>query len=273
MSARFQAAFVSEDAKIAAVHAAGLVALWGFLTLIFKAGFAKYPELHKKAAYFAYLTTAMVPIVVLSVAGFYAMDNLTRDSTSQMRLLEEAPGAITACRMQITYQIFSLTAAAIHGAPINTIEMIMHHIGAGLIGFLSLAPYVQTYAVFYGGFVELSNIPLTYIDICKHWPYLRKAYPTFHDVNRIVFAFVFVVLRNVMWPYYTCKLGYDLYMLKDSLPYSVIGGTMFCMISLTALQFIWGKLIIGMAVRSIKGLSGGGDKKKREEKAAAKKDS
>lgn len=89
--------------------------------------------------------------------------------------------------------------------------MLMHHIVTGTLGYFCLAPYAHYWAPFFFGMVEITNIPLTGMEIFDFFPDYQKKFPLFHDVLRGCFVLGFYIIRLMMWPY----IGY--YFVKGSL--------------------------------------------------------
>ena len=52
--------------------------------------------------------------------------------------------------------------------------MIGHHLSTGILGYLCLHPFVHGYIVFFGGVIEITNIPLTFMDIFKGFKSLQN---------------------------------------------------------------------------------------------------
>ena len=48
--------------------------------------------------------------------------------------------------------------------------------------------------------IEITNIPLTAIDIFKHYPELIKQHPAIYTALRNFFAVSFIAFRLIMWP-------------------------------------------------------------------------
>ena len=116
-------------------------------------------------------------------------------------------------------------------------------------------------AFFFFGMAELSNIPLTWIDLTRQMPSLRESYKQVHAFFQLFFVIVFLLIRCVIWPVRVLFVMYRISLfvnrgLIHSVPvaYGFMGTTML----LTALQLVWGRKILFLAIRSY----GGDDKAK-----------
>ena len=56
--------------------------------------------------------------------------------------------------------------------------------------------------MFFFGVAELTNIPLTIIDVFKYLPALKQNYPNLNEFFRSSFAILFIILRLILWPIY-----------------------------------------------------------------------
>jgi hypothetical protein len=139
--------------------------------------------------------------------------------------------------------------------------MIIHHVSAVLTSVVAMAPFLQHDAFFFFGMAELSNIPLTWIDLTRQMPSLRENYKQVHAFFQLFFVIVFLLIRCVIWPVRVLFVMYRISLfvyrgLIHSVPvaYGFMGTTML----LTALQLVWGRKILFLAIRSY----GGDDKAK-----------
>lgn len=87
-------------------------------------------------------------------------------------------------------------------ADLRDVTMIVHHVLVTLLAYMGLHPYVHIDAMFFFGVAELTNIPLTIIDVFKYLPDLKKNYPAANEACRSIFAVLFIVLRLLVWPVY-----------------------------------------------------------------------
>lgn len=80
--------------------------------------------------------------------------------------------------------------------------MIVHHSLVVVLAYMGMRPYVHAAAMFFFGMAELTNVPLTVIDIFKYLPWLKKSFPQVNEAVRAIFAVLFIILRMVVWPYF-----------------------------------------------------------------------
>jgi hypothetical protein len=133
--------------------------------------------------------------------------------------------------------------------------MIGHHLATFSLAYFGLNPYVHYYALFFFGFAEITNIPLTMVDIFKYFPDLKEKFPTLNELCRVSFALSFIVLRLIVWPYvsYTFWVG-SINLLQSGEAHSsfVVFVFLAANIFLTGLQFFWGSKIFGFLFKSNK---------------------
>ena len=71
--------------------------------------------------------------------------------------------------------------------------------------YISTRPLIHFHAVFFGGISETTNVVMTFVDIYKHFPELRKTavhggWPmALYTPIRAVFAISFIIVRLIMW--------------------------------------------------------------------------
>lgn len=126
--------------------------------------------------------------------------------------------------------------------------------------------------MFFFGVAELTNVPLTLIDIFKYLPDLKKNYPAVNEGIRSIFAILFIILRLILWPVYCYPFWvHSLQLLlidqsptnaitvffndvlkvtplaSDTVCHSkfVVGFFLFANVLLTTLQYYWGVTIFG----------------------------
>ena len=80
-----------------------------------------------------------------------------------------------------------------------------HHVGLAILAAICLMPYLQHYAPFFVGVIEISSVPLVIVDLFhpKHFAYVAASHPFLSAINeamRLVFALSFLVLRTVYFP-------------------------------------------------------------------------
>mmetsp|Transcript_22435 Transcript_22435/g.32719 ORF Transcript_22435/g.32719 Transcript_22435/m.32719 type:complete len:267 (+) Transcript_22435:90-890(+) len=131
--------------------------------------------------------------------------------------------------------------------------MIGHHLVTGSLAYFGIHPYVHYYGLFFFGFAELTNIPLTLVDMFKYFPDLKEKMPVLNEFCRITFAVSFIIVRLIMWPYisYGFWVG-ALDLLRTGRAHSTFVVAVFfgANLFLTGLQFLWGSKIFGFLFKS-----------------------
>lgn len=115
-------------------------------------------------------------------------------------------------------------------------------------------PYGQSFAIYFYGIIELTNVPLTIVDIFKYFPHLAKAYPLVNDMARYSFAVSFFVLRLSLWPYFLYSLWVVcIHILFDPNPKYPSLTVMILIVSiiLTYLQYFWGYKIVYFVIKTL----------------------
>lgn len=166
---------------------------------------------------------------------------------------------------------------------LREIPMVLHHIGmfstaAIAMGILSNGtPILGYYAPFYFGLVELSSLPLIVVDIFhpKHkvWhkyltsterpPWIMKL----NELSRLVFAFSFLLVRTMAFPYVSVVGVLADVLEVTSLPLEERNNVpdlpllimAFLNVLFSFLQLYWGSLLIRQIIKLIRG---SGDTKK-----------
>jgi hypothetical protein len=126
--------------------------------------------------------------------------------------------------------------------------MIGHHLVTGSLAYFGLAPYLHYHGLFFFGFAEVTNIPLTFVDIFKYMPELKEKIPIFNEVCRITFAVSFIIIRLIIWPFISFDfVKGSIALLQSGKAHSnfVVGFFVFANVFLTGLQFFWGSKIFG----------------------------
>jgi len=116
------------------------------------------------------------------------------------------------------------------------------------------------YASFFFGAVEISSVPLVFVDLFRAFPELTERSSALHTCNemmRSIFAVSFVILRVLYWPCVTYTMLYDMRVaasLSDLRGFHVqIGYLLFCAVALTLLQQYWGFKVIRAVIKMIIG--------------------
>lgn len=242
-----------EDTLTAVRFAGVYLIVWYGLTLALRrVKAASAPGLKGQEKQVAYLLTGTIPIALLCWGGVKNAAVLFGPQDPEFRLLTAIPAALSVCHQQLAYQIYAVIGGIIVGPPLNAPSMFLHHFSAGFCGLFSFLPFIQFYSIFFGGIVELSNIPLTWIDVAKTVPSLKKAYPGMYSGARICFALLFVLLRNIMWPYFAGLMCRDVYILRDRVHPAGQIFLYFAAAALTGLQVNWGYVVMRNVLRAVK---------------------
>lgn len=131
--------------------------------------------------------------------------------------------------------------------------MIGHHFVTCLLAYFSLHPYLHYAALYFMGLAELSNIPLTLIEVFESFPALAATFPLVYELSRYTFVVSFLLLRIVFWLYYSIDFWQgSLSLLIQGTAHSnfVVGFFLFSHVFLTGLQFFWGIKILRMVVEA-----------------------
>lgn len=175
--------------------------------------------------------------------------------------------------VQIGYQLWALPVGYFFVG--ETPAMLFHHVQVVVVGCLSAFFWngFRYVTPFFYGLIEISSVPLSIINHFKTHPDLIKKRPGLYTAVRLVFAFVFLTVRVVMWLpnmfdwlkvcgilCYTCTTGPC---------YAGLGLSMLAGFGLTVLQLIWAsKIVEGL----LKIVTGSGKEKKTSAEGNGKKD-
>ena len=137
------------------------------------------------------------------------------------------------------------------GHDLFDVSMIVHHILAFAFSLNILNPFGHYFVIFYFGIIELTNIPLTVMDVFKYFKEWKEKYPVANQITRIVFALSFIFLRLIMWPIRSVEwwVGCAELLVSGKAHDALV--VSFCLLSalaVTILQFIWGYKIFGFLV-------------------------
>ncbi|CAM9673426.1 unnamed protein product [Chrysoparadoxa australica] len=152
----------------------------------------------------------------------------------------------------LAYQVYDL-AATIAIAKLCKMEMVAHHIIAvGLAYQLLRDEYCHYYAVFFLGLTELSSVPLSVVDIFKHFRELGDKYAGLNTALRLAFAVLFLLVRCIWWPLVSVQFYQDTFESFSKGTVHDTGVVLFFLVSnilLTLLQWYWGFLIVRAALK------------------------
>lgn len=136
--------------------------------------------------------------------------------------------------------------------------MLAHHVGMAIVALTVVGGMCDHYAIFFFGFIEISGVPLSIVDVFhpkhKEWHAYERASPrlqAFNDAVRKAFALAYLSVRAVYFPYVIAA-----YTLPDmwglaQLPLAERGGrsaaTFYAVgllgVLFSALQMYWGYLV------------------------------
>jgi hypothetical protein len=121
-----------------------------------------------------------------------------------------------------------------------TFQVLSHHFSTVVLSAMTLAPYVNTYALFFIGIAETSTIPLTIVDSIKC---MDLNFPRLMVASKVTFAVLFMVFRVAAWTIVNLLFWYDTISRYPDIPKF---GILFCIgsLGLTGLQYYWAKLIM-----------------------------
>ena len=142
----------------------------------------------------------------------------------------------------IAYQFWNLLLC-IFNSDLGSWEMIIHHGFAATASIVGMHPYQQQNALYFYGVTEITNIPLTVVDVFKFFPELKQRYPTVNALARYSFAASYTILRLMLWPFQSVAIWKTSIQLLNSGEYHSFAAVIFVLvthIALTILQYFWG---------------------------------
>jgi hypothetical protein len=123
-----------------------------------------------------------------------------------------------------------------------------HHTVTATLAFFGTNPYVHYYGLFFFGIAELTNVPLTFVDVFKYFPDMKAKYSIVNEVSRVIFALSFIILRLIVWPVISLEFwreSFKLVQTGEAHNNFVVIFFLFANLFLTGLQFMWGSKIFG----------------------------
>ena len=132
-------------------------------------------------------------------------------------------------------------------------------------GTLLRIPFFPYYVPFFYGFIEISSLPLIFVDLFRWIPALSKSAvgSAFNELVRVLFVITFLSLRCVMFPHiiltklwpdmYTAYMEGDVRMNFSLFAYQLVGSSF-----LMFLQMLWGYKIMRVVLKG--NVTGGGAK-------------
>lgn len=152
--------------------------------------------------------------------------------------------------------------------------MLLHHIAMFLTATLALGvwsgghPLLGYYAAYYFGVIEISSVPLIFVDLFhpkrRAWfHYLKNSAPkslhSFNEMNRVLFAILFLLVRAISFPYVSfCSVIPDILHvaalpLEERRNVSVVPLYSMAALNLffSCLQFYWGTLVLRQVIKTL----------------------
>jgi hypothetical protein len=158
----------------------------------------------------------------------------------------------------LTYQFWNFVFCASVTELRDTITL-LHHVASGLCAFFSMHPFLQYYGLFFYGVPEVTSVPLTFVSLCKSFPFLKTDYPRLHEISKWTFGILFLIIRLILWTYVSAMFWMDtVNLVLHGTPHSMFVVGYYCIanVILTSMQYFWGYKIISQM------LNGGKEKKK-----------
>lgn len=138
--------------------------------------------------------------------------------------------------------------------------MIMHHAATCMLQVLGFLPFLHSECFFFIGIAEITNLPLTWMDVCKAKPEWKERWPNAYSLNQLVFAIAFLSIRVVIWPMRAIPVWWELGGLlaagqvrNETVAYGFIAISSV----LSVMQVMWGHKIASIALYNIKLLLAG----------------
>lgn len=187
-------------------------------------------------------------ISIFGVKGWFHLydeaDNLTPDSWYAESLFLRKHIVVP----MLMYQVWNL-CATIALNQVRSVTMIGHHTYTILLSYFSASgPYGHYYVPFYFGLIELSNLPLTAIEVMDYFPWIKEKHPFLKTLSEGFFVLSFFIFRIFMWVAVShgfiieniALLNNPEVLRSAGVVYFYLSGT----VALSALQFFWAYQII-----------------------------
>lgn len=159
--------------------------------------------------------------------------------------------------IQIGFNIWAITVGvlSVHETPL----MLIHHMAVIFLSFFITFSTigVRYFVPFALGVSELSSVPLSMMNYMKlHYQWSMTHIPKTYQMVRIVFAFMFLLIRVILWTVFnfdSFTYGISMYQACGStIKFRVLVGICFVLnLFLTVLQYYWGVLIVMALVRMV----------------------
>lgn len=206
------------------------------------------------AVMIAYETTAVLLCLYVSIAGClvwlnYCSDcdlgNVESDKMYGRSLFFEQHICVPLMCYQFWNFIFCLVIDELRQG-----MFLVHHMASGLCAFNGMHPFLQYYGMFFCSLPEITSVPLGFICMTKHFPFLKGMYPRCYDVNKWLFGVFFLIVRIFLWTYFSVLFWIDIIqLLQQGEAHSVLVVVYSCFanVILSTMQYFWGyKIVIQM---------------------------
>mmetsp|Transcript_5982 Transcript_5982/g.18397 ORF Transcript_5982/g.18397 Transcript_5982/m.18397 type:complete len:283 (-) Transcript_5982:499-1347(-) len=220
----------------------------------------------------AHQLTIAVPFAYAAYHGarlwFFDEAFAAMGTSAHGRLYAASEDCFSLTRFMFGMQVFDLMVTFIVPS-MRKLEHLVHHgltLATALCGLSG--PYLMYQAGFFFGLVEISSVPLVFVDLFRKYPALHeksKIGDALNEFVRLSFAVTFLLIRCVMWPVVVMQLVLDLIsvyragQLQGGFQMMIFGCT--CSV-LTFLQLYWGYKVVAATVKMLKG-----DRSDREKEA------
>ena len=255
------------------VFADALVLQWGFgllgLHIVLQILFGRInTPFQAKPGVAAHQVCAFIPFCYAAYHGslLWLFDEeiaLAHAGTFTDRLYAKTESGWLLCRFMIGFQLYDLLSTALEPS-LRKAEHLAHHT-ATMLTALSAAtaggPFFGFYAAFFFGFVEVSSVPLAFVDLFRQIPALAKQFSMCNELVRTSFAVSFLIIRVGCFPWLMLTRWWpDLLAAYNAddirCPQAAYCWMFFSSAFLTFLQLFWGFKIIRVIT---KGNMGGKD--------------
>lgn len=157
----------------------------------------------KRPTLAAHHLAMVVPFVYLAFQGtfhWFTSSNAVPDAPSA-RMFHVLEGAACFAPTMLGLQIFDLSTTMLVPG-MGKADAIAHHTVALLLAYqLTSTGFMQYWSPFYFGMLELSSIPLCFVDLFRAFPQLAKRCDTLNEIMRVAFAATFLPIRCLAMPW------------------------------------------------------------------------
>lgn len=174
---------------------------------------------------------------------------------------------------QLGYQLWAIPTGGILVG--ESPAMLAHHFAVILVAGMSafMTNGFRYWTPFFYGFIELSSIPLAIMNTFKDNPAWIQKHSRAYLAVRLIFCFMFLWIRLVMFlprQYVFLRDHFLLFISSDNRPYQVFMSLVFVSaLILQILQVYWGFLILKGLARVVQGFLFGSKKKKESSRASS----